>query len=154
MIKTFCMYQQKYYELDCDDMTCVIYGDETDRLTNSFSEYVDVLGNIHGEISYKEVDQNELEDAFEACILMMYQGEMFEVWSIGKARDNEVILVTNNEVTAKKYDFIKKEQFVFYKSVELVHITKIIEQRRGILRFIGNNSTKELKIDELYNRYA
>lgn len=152
MIKTFCVYKARKYELDIDENSFVIYGNEKD-ISNGFKEYIDIQGNKHLDISCREISENEMDYAYEACVLMEYQSKKFEVWSIRNKGENKIFLYTNNPVDAQKHDFVMKEQFVFLKEVEISNITRIIEHRRGILKFVGESKEVKITEEELYNYY-
>lgn len=80
-------------------------------------------------------------------------GETFQLFSNKITRcyieNNEVCLYTNSEVIANRFDFIKKEQFIFTKNVTLNDIEYFKIIRVSILMF-KENQVSETIVEKPY----
>lgn len=110
---------------------------KTRTIEPGFNELVDLAGNIHKDIFIKEVDINDVDIIYQIDYRVLYKGKEYECLNVSKKTlDRKYITIyTSDSDIAKKYDFIKKEQFIFEKNAFLDEIEALIEIKKPILKF-------------------
>ena len=109
-----------------------------------FKELVDLAGNIHKDIFIKEVEMDNVAVIYELYYKVIYKGKEFEAFSSEKymLEYNKMIISTKKSNIADQFGFIKKEQFVYDKDVQLNTIDALIEIKKPIVK---SNYMKEEK---------
>ncbi|MDD9148963.1 hypothetical protein OYT88_10410 [Sporolactobacillus sp. CQH2019] len=130
----FAIYNNKEYEATIRNSKIRLKSRMEDV---GFSELVDIAGNIHKDIYIKEVSDNKVELVYELNYKVIYKGMEFEPLAIGKfVLDQHYIMITTNDRDiAEKFQFEKKEPFVFDKQIPLNEIDALIEIKIPLLRF-------------------
>ncbi|KOF56262.1 hypothetical protein AGR56_05200 [Clostridium sp. DMHC 10] len=107
------------------------------RLKTRINELVDLAGNVHKDIFIKEVDINNVEIIYEVDYRVLYKGNEYKCLKVAKETldINYITIYTSDSDIAAKYEFIKKEQFIFDKDVSLDEIDALIEIKKPILKF-------------------
>ncbi|MCM1494829.1 MAG: hypothetical protein NC089_03420 [Bacteroides sp.] len=94
---------------------------------DGFSEYRDVLGNVCKGVFSKIINVEEADAIYNVIYKVEYCGHYFEVMALSKTvlETKKIIIVTQDEESARQFGFTKHEQFVFIKEIELKETTKL-----------------------------
>ena len=103
-----------------------------------FSNYIDVIGRVHSDLFVKTVEFTEVDSIYDEIINIYFKGINFELFvpiTPISVEDNKYVLFTSSEEIAKKFDFEKKEQFVFTKVICKEQIDSIKITQKPIKEF-------------------
>lgn len=103
-----------------------------------FSNYVDVIGRVHSDLFIKTVELAEVDSIYDEIINICYKGIYFDLFvpiTPISVEDNKYVLFTSSEEIAQKFDFEKKEQFVFAKEICKEQIDSIKITQKPIKEF-------------------
>lgn len=141
----YAVYKNRVYELDQS-------GDKLELVSSTTNEGFKKIEFDQGFISkvlyVKEINIDELDMAYDLEYRVLYNGIEFEPLAVGKfSLDEKSITVsTSDRDIARNFGFIKKEQFVFDKSIPLDDIDALIEIKKPILKF-KDQKEERTKID-------
>jgi len=96
---------------------------------------------INGDVSVSKLKEVEIEDVeviYKEVVTLCYLGIYFELFipiTSVSVEDNKYVLFTSSEEIAQKFDFEKKEQFVFAKEICKEQIDSIKITRKPIKEF-------------------
>lgn len=109
------------------------------RKKDGFESYVDILSRVHGDLFIKQLNLQDVNVIFNEEIELKYEGIFFQLFSSTLKKenieDNKFMLFTDSEKLAQKYDFEKKEQFVFSKEIAKDQIESIRILQKPIKEF-------------------
>jgi hypothetical protein len=101
-----------------------------------------------GEITYKrEVQEDDLDFAYETEYLVDYQGQTFETLadiSKGLLGNRKIHLYTEDREAARRLGFEAYDNGSFQKGITLSDIDRVTEIKIPILRFKGMETTKTI----------
>ena len=122
-----------------------IYSELKEKVDSSFKEIKIQQGFFKRIIYTKEIEISDIELAYELEYKAIYKGSEYECLKVNSQTldVNYITISTSDSDIAKKYGFIKKEQFIFDKNVFLDEIDALIEIKKPILKF---SNLKEQKI--------
>jgi hypothetical protein len=135
-LSSYAVYKGNKYKLDVGEKISLT-SDSIESLKYGFEERKFSQGFISKVYYKKQVNKEDLEDAYELEYKVIYKGKEFIPWAVGKfsLQDGDIALGTNDYEIASAYDFKKMEQFVFKKDVPLEEIELLIEIKKHILQF-------------------
>ncbi|EST12373.1 hypothetical protein [Sporolactobacillus laevolacticus] len=141
----YAVYKGKVYEANMRNSPIRL---KSRKLDSEFSELVDLAGNIHKDIFNNEVNFDDVEMIYELDYKLIYKGVEFLPLAVGKfSLDEKSITVsTSDRDIARNYGFIRKEPFVFDRSIPLDDIDALIEIKKPILKF-KDQKEERTKID-------
>lgn len=136
MSDMFCEYKGLRYKVKKRNGEFLI----TSRIKrDDFINYIDVLGNEHKDYYMKTVNLDEIDLLYNQDMYIKYKDVFFQLFSNKISRsavlDNSFMIWTNSEEMAYKYEFEKKEQFVFIKYITRDEIQAIKVVRIPVLTF-------------------
>lgn len=114
--------------------------------SEGFSLSRDLLGNVINGMYSKDVNFNEVEAVYTISYQVEYCGSYYEVLTLcaDNLTTHKVTLVTQNEEIAQKYEFIKHEQFVYFKDITFDSSTKLKCTKQYV-----RNSDKYIQSEEI-----
>lgn len=136
MSELYCIYDNnKYLAEVCNNIVEIT----SKYYVEGFEKYVDVIGRVHDDIFVKKVSIDDVKLLYKEYIYIKYKNEWFQLFAdkILKSAviDNEFMLWTDSEQLAYKYEFEKKEQFVFIKNITREEIQSLKIVRVPVLAF-------------------
>lgn len=119
-----CLYNGVEYDCKVNKGKVTLF---TKNNCKGFSLAKDLLGNDIIGMYSKAVDLNEVEAVYNIVYQVEYCGNYYEVLSLcaENLKSHIVTLVSQNEEIAQKYEFVKHEQFVYYKDIKFDSSTKL-----------------------------
>lgn len=124
MAEKKCIYKGQEFSCRVKRNEVIIFANKS---KDGFSEYKDVLGNVCKGVFSKVINIEETDAIYNVIYKVEYCGHYFEVMSLSKTalETQKIIIVTQNEESARQFDFMKHEQFVFIKEIELREATRL-----------------------------
>lgn len=119
-----CLYNGVEYDCKVNKGKVTLF---TKNNCKGFSLAKDLLGNVIIGMYSKEVEINEVEAVYNILYQVEYSGNYYEVLTLSaeNLKSHKVTLVSQNEEIAQKYEFVKHEQFVYYKDIKFDSSTKL-----------------------------
>lgn len=130
-METYGVYKGKEYIITIIGQKIIMKSDEQEA---GFSKYIDLAGNLHNDLFVKEVNKNELEDAFQRSYLATYKGNEFEVLNEIYQDTKEIELFTMDANKAEAFGFIRHDQLSYKKLVSRQELDELREVKRSILK--------------------
>lgn len=136
MKERYCVYKEKIFKNveireEKIELVSPIYQE-------GFSNYVDVIGRVHSDLYIKIVELAEVDSIYDEIVSICYKGIYFDLFvpiTHISVEDNKYVLFTPSEEIAKKFDFEKKEQFVFAKEIGKEQIDNVRITQKPIKEF-------------------
>lgn len=100
---------------------------KSDRKETGFSPYIDLAGNLHKDLFIKEVEKNELDEAFHLTYIAIYKENEFEVLNEIYQDTDEIELFTMDSSKAEAFGFIRHDQFTYKKTVSKEDLDQLTE---------------------------
>lgn len=118
MKKLYCIYNGDQYEVEKNQ-------NELDLISRKyvlgFNPYVDLMGRELDNLFTKKLSFREVDIVYYEEIFFEYKGLYFSLYHASirpeNIEDDRFMIYTDSEDIAKKYNFEKKEQFVFIKYI-------------------------------------
>ncbi len=149
----YCQYNDLRYKIKKRDRDYIIIY----RLRKEgFINYIDILGNEHFDLYMKRVKANEVDIIYKEDVFIKFKDVYFQLFANKILKedvlDNSYMIWTASDQIAQKYNFEKKEQFVFTKYITRNEIEAIKIIKKPILEFKDRVTLEEIfegdKLDE------
>lgn len=134
MSETYCVYKSKKYSYHVDGKMLKIISNEQEE---GFENYIGITGRVSRNLFSKLVSQDELDIICSEKYEVKYMNRYFEPTVLNKKviEENNIELFTSSEEIAKELNFIKKEQFIFEKKIDLKEIEELLITQTPLMKF-------------------
>lgn len=146
----YAIHNKKIYKLNItQDNNLKIFTKSIDKVDSSFEEVKIQQGFLKSIIYTKEIKISDLELAYELRYKIIFKGMEYDCLKVDSEtlNTNYITIYTSDSDIARKYGFIKKEQFIYDKNVLLDEIDGLVEIKKPILNFSYLKEQK-IKIDQ------
>lgn len=141
----YAIYNKKIYKLNILENSFEIYTKSKDIVDSSFKEIEIQQGFFSTVIYTKEIGITDIELAYELDYKVIFKGMEYECLKVNSETidENYITIFTSDADVAKKYGFIKKEQFIYDKDISLDEIDALVEIKKPILQFSSLKAQKK-----------